>query len=303
MHLDRTARRILGSLLEKRFSTPEQYPLTLNSLVLACNQRSNRDPFTDLEPFLVEGCLTQLRIAGFITIVERDTGRAVRYKERLADSLGLTEKEAAVLAELLLRGPQTEQELARRTERMRKLASPEEALQILEGLASRKIVEHMPRASGERIARWRHLLTPANETDGEPPRAAAAAAATPASEKTTALMPDLLRNLASSPAGDVSDAAHSGTFDATTRALPSERTTAIAPNLLRNLALDAAGDASDAERAGAFDATTRAMPTVSHADEIAALHARIADMARTIDDLKSEVRGLRAAWDEFRNSR
>lgn len=262
MHLDRTARRILGSLLEKRFSTPEQYPLTLNALVLACNQRSNREPFMDLEPFIVEGCLTQLRIGGYLTVVERDTGRTVRYKERLADSLGLTEKEAAVLAELLLRGPQTEQELARRTERMRKLASPEEALQVLDGLASRKIVEHLPRAPGERIARWRHLLTPANETDEGVTQAGAAAAVAPASERTTAVMPEVTRSLASNPARDV----------------------------------------SDAERAGAFDATTRALPTISPADEIAALHARISDMARTIDDLKSEVRGLRAAWDEFRNS-
>ncbi len=257
MHLDRTARRILGSLIEKRFSTPEQYPLTLNALVLACNQRSNREPFMDLEPFIVEGCLTQLRINGYLTVVERDTGRAVRYKERLADSLGLTEKEAAVLAELLLRGPQTEQELARRTERMRKLASPEEALQVLEGLASRKIVEHLPRRTGERIARWRHLLTPPDEHDADGPSASASSA---------------------------SDAP------------PSEQTTVVMPTL-------GASPASPPYAANPYEATTKPAPTASHADEIAALHARMADMARTIDDLKSEVRGLRAAWDEFRNSR
>lgn len=264
MHLDRTARRVLGSLIEKRFSTPEQYPLTLNALVLACNQRSNREPFMDLEPFIVEGCLTQLRLNGYLTVVERDTGRAVRYKERLADSLGLTEKEAAVLAELLLRGPQTEQELARRTERMRKIASPEEAIQILEGLAARKIVEHLPRRTGERIARWRHLMTPPGEPDtdthGGEPSHTDVSPTVPPTEQTTIVM---------------------------TTPLPASAGPADAMPFASN----------------PYEATTRPAPTASHADEIAALHARITDMARTIDDLKSEVRGLRAAWDEFRNSR
>lgn len=293
MHLDRTARRILGSLIEKRFSTPEQYPLTLNALVLACNQRSNREPFMDLEPFIVEGCLTQLRLNGYLTVVERDTGRTVRYKERLADSLGLTEKEAAVLAELLLRGPQTEQELARRTERMRKIASPEEAIQILDGLAARKIVEHLPRRTGERIARWRHLLTPPDEVDGD--------GEIPASERPTRAV----------PAAD----GHHGAHSATSAAPSSEQTTRVMTSLGADLEASERPTRmmSSAEAAGAhgahpfasnpYEATTKPAPTASHADEIAALHMRIADMARTIDDLKSEVRGLRAAWDEFRNSR
>ena len=82
MHLDRTTRRILGSLIEKRYSTPDQYPLTLNALVLACNQKSNRDPEMQLEDFLVEGCLRQLRIDGWLTVVEREYGRSVRYSAR-----------------------------------------------------------------------------------------------------------------------------------------------------------------------------------------------------------------------------
>jgi uncharacterized protein YceH (UPF0502 family) len=290
MHLDRTARRVLGSLVEKRFSTPEQYPLTLNALILACNQRSNRDPFVDLEQFVVEGCVTQLRLSGFLTVVERDTGRTVRYKERLVDSLGLTEKEGAVLAELLLRGPQTEQELARRTERMRKLASPEEALQILDALAARKIVEHLPRRPGERIARWRHLMTPPDEhdADGPGPEAAAVRAVerVPASEMTTRTVEMTTR------AGEM-----------TTRAVPSFSSESATSPSAQSPSSPAPSSSPQSPPTDPFDAPTRLAMPAPHTDEIAALHVRIANMERTIDDLKSEVRGLRAAWDELRNSR
>lgn len=163
MHLDRTTRRILGSLIEKRYSTPEQYPLTLNALVLACNQKSNRDPEMQLEEFLVEGCLKQLRIDGWVTIVEREYGRAVRYAERLVEKLGLRDDEAAMLAELMLRGPQTEQELPRRTERMVKIPGSDSALATLNAMAARGLVVHLPREPGQRVARWRHLLTPPDE--------------------------------------------------------------------------------------------------------------------------------------------
>jgi uncharacterized protein len=174
MHIDRTSRRVLGSLIEKRFSTPEQYPLTLNALVLACNQKSNRDPEMHFEEFLVDGCLRQLRIDGWVTVVSREAGRAVRYAERMLDQLGLTHKEAAVLAELMLRGPQTEQELHRRCERMVPLGTPDEALAVLRAMADRGLVEHLPREVGQRQARWRHLLTPPGEADDAPRPAASA---------------------------------------------------------------------------------------------------------------------------------
>lgn len=176
MHLDRTTRRILGSLIEKRYSTPDQYPLTLNALVLACNQKSNRDPEMQLEDFLVEGCLRQLRIDGWLTVVEREYGRSVRYSERMVEKLGLTDKEAAILAELMLRGPQTEQELPRRCERMAKIASPEEALAILQTMAGRGLVQHLPRDVGQRLARWKHLLTPPAEAEAAPAAAHGAGA-------------------------------------------------------------------------------------------------------------------------------
>jgi uncharacterized protein YceH (UPF0502 family) len=185
MHLDRTTRRILGSLIEKRLSTPEQYPLTMNALVLACNQRSNRDPFLDLEEFLVQGCVLGLRQQELLTVVERDFGRTLRYRERLCETLALGDEEAAVLAELLLRGPQTEQELARRCPRMvPTIASPETALALLSKLAERGIAERLPRETGQRHARWAHRLTPPDEVPDAP-----AGAAEPTTEVVTAAQP------------------------------------------------------------------------------------------------------------------
>ena len=173
MHLDRTSRRVLGSLVEKKLTTPEQYPLTLNALVLACNQKSNRDPEMQLEEFIVEGCLKQLRVDGWVTVVERDYGRAVRYSERLAEQIGLSVREAAILTELMLRGPQTEQELQRRCERMTRMGTVDETLSVLGEMASRRLVQHLPREVGQRVARWKHLLTPPEE-EAETPAPAAA---------------------------------------------------------------------------------------------------------------------------------
>ena len=164
MQLDRTIRRILGSLVEKRLSTPDQYPLTMNALVLACNQRSNRDPFTDLNDFEVQGCVLGLRQKELLTLVERDGGRTVRYQERLCETLNLGDEEAAVLAELMLRGPQTEQELARRCPRMTpSVATPEAVLDVLGKLAGRALVERLPKESGRRHLRWAHRLAPPGE--------------------------------------------------------------------------------------------------------------------------------------------
>jgi uncharacterized protein YceH (UPF0502 family) len=188
MQLDRTARRIVGSLLEKRFTTPEQYPLTLNALVLACNQKSNRDPVVELAEFEVEGCLRQLRVDGWVTIVERDYGRAVRYSERFVEQIGLTTKEAAILTELMLRGPQTEQELERRCERMVPLGSVEETTAVLNALAERKLVAHLSRESGQRHARWRHLLAPPGE-EAVPAAGAAPPAPTEAETLSGAALP------------------------------------------------------------------------------------------------------------------
>lgn len=181
MEIDRTARRILGSLIEKRWTTPEAYPLTLNSLVLACNQKSNRDPETQLEEFIVEGCLYQLRLAGLISIVERDVGRTVRYAERMSEKLDLSRQQQAIVAELMLRGPQTSGELLRRCERMAHFTNEGEIEGLMRGMADRHWAKLLPRAAREKQPRWTHLFAPASE-------AAEPAAQTPDPSETQAMV-------------------------------------------------------------------------------------------------------------------
>lgn len=172
MEIDKTSRRILGALIEKRWTTPDQYPLTLNSLVLACNQKSNRDPEMQIEEFIVEGCLYQLRLSELVMVVERDVGRAVRYSERLSEKLDLSRQQQAIVAELLLRGPQTPGELFRRCERMAHFENEGEVENLLRGMAERHWTKLLPREARERHARWTHLFTPANEAEEAPTRTA-----------------------------------------------------------------------------------------------------------------------------------
>src|SRR6187455_2495139 len=168
MQIDRTARRILGSLIEKQWTTPEQYPLTQNALVLACNQKSNRDPEMQLEEFIVAGCLQQLRFDGLVSIVERDVGRTLRYAERLSEKLDLSRQDQAIVAELMLRGPQTSTELHRRCSRMADFKSPEEIEGILQGMAAKHWTKLLPREPREKYPRWTHLFAPANEVEETP---------------------------------------------------------------------------------------------------------------------------------------
>ncbi len=164
MKLDKTERRVLGALIEKRLTTPDAYPLTLKALVAACNQKSNRDPVLEIQDFEVEGCLRGLRPKGLAIQHERDTGRVVRFSEKLGEALGTTRPELAILAELLLRGPQTAPELLRRCARMADYDGVGEVDDILRDLSGRGFVCVMARASGQRHNRWEHLLAPDDET-------------------------------------------------------------------------------------------------------------------------------------------
>lgn len=179
MEIDRTARRILGALIEKRWTTPEQYPLTLNALVAACNQKSNRDPEMQLADFIIEGCLFQLRQQDLLMVVERDTGRAVRYSERLSEKLDLSRQDQAILAELMLRGPQTAGELYRRCTRMADFSNEGEVESILKGMAAKRWTQLMSREVGQRYPRWRHLFAPANEAQDAPSETSASSAPAP----------------------------------------------------------------------------------------------------------------------------
>jgi uncharacterized protein len=163
--------RVLGCLIEKQRTTPDQYPLSLNGLRLACNQATNRDPVVDYDEHEIREALNRLGDRGWTRLASGPGSRAAKFRHLFDDALSLDDGEVALLAVLMLRGPQTAAELRQRTERLHGFASGPEVEQTLEGLARRGLVELQARRPGEHAARWRHLL------GGEGPAAPAAAPA------------------------------------------------------------------------------------------------------------------------------
>jgi uncharacterized protein len=163
--------RVVGSLIEKQLTTPQQYPLTMNSLLLACNQSSNRDPVVDFDERTVDGALTSLKSAGIVRFVHPSHGRSVtRYRQVLEETLGLSDTELALLGVLLLRGPQTAGELRSRTERMAQFEGIGAVDSELDRLAIRPdpLVRKLPRRPGQKEERWIQLL--AEQVLGDEPR-------------------------------------------------------------------------------------------------------------------------------------
>ena len=161
MDLSTVELRVLGSLVEKQLTTPQQYPLTLNALVLACNQSSNRDPVSAYDDDTVEGAVTSVKTKGFVSFVHPSHGRsALRYRHTLEEAWGLDVRPLALLAVLVLRGAQTSGELRGRTERMVQFADVDEVEAELDALARRDapLVERRPRAPGQKEDRYVHLL-------------------------------------------------------------------------------------------------------------------------------------------------
>jgi len=159
--------RVLGALLEKEITTPEYYPLTVNALVNACNQKSNRDPVVNYEEEDVQQALAILRHKGLAVRISGAGHRVEKYGHSLGERLNLGRRESAVLCVLMLRGPQTIGELRGRTERMYEFTELAEVEHCLESLAAREpqpLVASMPRG------RWCHLLgnvpDPAPEAHG-----------------------------------------------------------------------------------------------------------------------------------------
>lgn len=150
--------RVLGCLIEKEATTPEQYPLTENAVVVAANQKTNREPVMELTPGEVGHALRQLEPRQLVRSVHGS--RAQRYEHRFDKAYSVTAQQQALLAMLLLRGPQTLNELLTRTERMTKFAHADDARHALERLAERDLplVVRLPRAPGQREERWAHLL-------------------------------------------------------------------------------------------------------------------------------------------------
>jgi uncharacterized protein YceH (UPF0502 family) len=158
--LDTTEQRVLGCLVEKQLSTPDYYPLTLNALVNACNQSTNRDPVLTLEESAVQDALEGLRGRQVVWFVDAAGSRARKYEHRISEALGLSIQETAILAELLLRGPQTPGELRSRCTRMyafQDLQEVEAALALMLE-AEPPLVVRLPRQPGTKETRYGQLL-------------------------------------------------------------------------------------------------------------------------------------------------
>jgi uncharacterized protein YceH (UPF0502 family) len=155
--LDADEVRVLGSLLEKEITTPEYYPLSLNALLNACNQKSNRDPVVHFDEETIERVLYTLRDKGWLLNITGAGSRVPKYGHRLSEKLNLGRRELAVLCELMLRGPQTLGELRTRAERMHPFDDLEEVELVLDRMP--ELVTKLPRRPGEKEARYSHLLS------------------------------------------------------------------------------------------------------------------------------------------------
>lgn len=154
--------RVLGSLIEKQVTTPEYYPLTLNALMLACNQKNNRSPVTSYDETTVAQALESLREKNLAYVFYGSTSRVPKYKHVLPEVMHLTQPELALMCVLLLRGPQTTGELATRAFRLHEFSGLEEVETTLNSLIGREpdpIVTRLPRQPGQKEVRFAHLLS------------------------------------------------------------------------------------------------------------------------------------------------
>jgi uncharacterized protein len=180
MQLSPECARVLGSLVEKGLATPQQYPLTINALQSACNQTSNREPVVSYDETTVLDALNELKDQKLVRFVLPSHGRSVvRYRQVLNEALGLDTPQCAILAVLLLRGPQTVGELRIRTERMAKFDSLDEIEHQLEFLGSREepFAHNVGRRPGQKEERWATPLVAAppaiaEHDRGSPPTSA-----------------------------------------------------------------------------------------------------------------------------------
>ena len=165
--------RILGSLLEKEVTTPEYYPLSLNALLAACNQTTNRDPVMRLDEDTATHAIIALRRGGLLHQIQPVGSRVTKFQHLLAEELKLDARQLAVLGVLMLRGPQTPGELHARTARLASFASIPDLEEVLESLIAREpepLVARLARRPGQKEVRYAHLL------GGEPAQAEASAA-------------------------------------------------------------------------------------------------------------------------------
>jgi hypothetical protein len=166
--LDTVEARVLGALMEKEIATPDYYPLSLNALVNACNQKSNRDPIVNFAEGDVEQALASLRNKGLALRITGGDIRVPKHAQRFTEKFNLGRREAALMCALLLRGPQTVGELRGRTERLYQFDDMEAVESTLSRLAEMEFTEKLPRQPGYKEARYGHLLCGKIEPGEEP---------------------------------------------------------------------------------------------------------------------------------------
>ncbi len=172
--------RVLGCLLEKQRTVPDQYPLTLNALVSACNQTSSRDPVMHLAEHEVDAAIATLKGGGLARLVHPSHGRSVtRYRHVADETWELEADAAALIAVLLLRGPQTVAELRTRTERQHVFVTFDDLQDVLDGLQDRGFVRVLERQPGQKEPRWQQLLADEPERVDVVVRSAASRASAP----------------------------------------------------------------------------------------------------------------------------
>jgi uncharacterized protein YceH (UPF0502 family) len=177
--------RILGSLIEKELATPDYYPLSLNALVNACNQKSNRDPVVAFDEADVEAVLA--RMIEKQVVWKSDVGRVTKYEERFTHERSLVPRESAVLCILFLRGPQTMGEIRSRTSRLHEFEDLSQVREALDNLTEWGLVRRLPRMPGHKESRFIHLLGGDVEA-GEMP-------ASPDTETVPAVDPSRIENI------------------------------------------------------------------------------------------------------------
>ncbi len=158
MDADAIELRVLGCLIEKQRTTPDVYPLSLNSLRLACNQATNRDPVVVYDEPTIRAALDRLGRRGWTRLASGATSRAIKYRHLLDEALKLDGRDISLLTLLMLRGPQTPGELNQRSDRLYHFGSLEEVERALGILSERDLVELLPRRPGQKEQRYRHLL-------------------------------------------------------------------------------------------------------------------------------------------------
>jgi uncharacterized protein YceH (UPF0502 family) len=169
LQLDAAEVRVLGALLEKEATTPEYYPLSLNALVNACNQKSNREPVVNYDESTVDAALSTLRAKGLSSRITGDS-RVPKHAQRFTEKFNLGRREAAILCVLMLRGPQTTGELRGRTERLYAFDDLESVESTLTRLAEMEFVTRLARQTGFKEPRSAHLLSgPVTATAEAPP--------------------------------------------------------------------------------------------------------------------------------------